>query len=381
MPWMTDLWNNALLAPLFQNRPLRAITIPGTHDAGCYVVQHGWMGSVLSRTQSHTIAQQLAGGIRYFDVRPKRFANGSVFTYHGPSYVGGRLDGNGGILDDVAQFMAGLGPGDRELVILNISHFSGFDATGHGLLVAEIMNRLGPHLVPHTQAQIDLFEAPYGHLLTDPTVGLVRSRVAILYDGALDTGAEAYVTGQANAGTFPIGFFVISPKYTPTANAIRLFDQYANKRWLDDGYLYTGMRSDQLDKLRNRGNYVLQAGTWIPWAAPVYWPPDAVGGVASTLHLFSWTLTPQRTGSDPITVAQNESNPALPALFSNATAGWAGGGGNYDPAADLKINIIYVDDYASHTYNNPLGSPFNGVAVPVAFAARLNVGPIWPMNW
>lgn len=33
MPWMTYLWNNALLAPLFQNRPLRAITIPGTHDA------------------------------------------------------------------------------------------------------------------------------------------------------------------------------------------------------------------------------------------------------------------------------------------------------------------------------------------------------------
>jgi hypothetical protein len=143
------------------------------------------------------------------------------------------------------------------------------------------------------------------------------------------------------------------------------------------------MRTDQLDKLRNRGAYVMQPGTWIPWVQPIYWTPNLQGGVASTMHLFSWTLTPQRTGSDPLTVALNESNPALAAVFSNATPNWAGGGGNYDPGADVQINILYVDHYSSHTYVSPLGpaSPYHNLALPVAIAARLNVGPVWPLTW
>lgn len=364
MPWMTDLYNNV---PGFPNRPLRQITIPGTHDAGCYV-DHPY-GNFLARTQTQNIQQQLAGGIRYFDIRPdwSRF-NGSFWIHHG-LYWGDRIDGPAGILAQVANFMNGLGPNDRELVILNISHFRRFGNTAHVALIGAITAALGAHLVPHTQSAgnaIDLFESPYNNVLT-ANDDVIASRVAILYDGALDTGREAYITANVNA--LPAGFFTISPKYLPGANRIFLFDQYANNRHL------AIMRADQLDKLRQRQNYPQ------PYSAPpANWPANGVGGVPSTLHLFSWTLTPQ-PWSNPITAAQNISNPALLDVFSHNTGGWQGAGGNYDPAADPKINIIYEDNYSSLAYNNPAGSPFNGMAMPVAIAARLNVGPAWPPNW
>lgn len=393
MPWMTDLYNNAVG---FNARPLHQITIPGTHDAGCYV-DHLY-GNFQSRTQTQTIGQQLAGGIRYFDLRPYQanYVTGrSFWTFHGPFYTGGQIDGPNGILAQITNFMANLAPGDRELVILNFSHFNlklNFSNADHQALINTITLALGNHLVPYTQAQINLFDAPYWQLLSNPAVGggppgvmgatPQSSRVAILYDGALDQNLEGYVTANVNA--LPPGFFVISPKYAPAANPIFLFDQYSATGSLNI------LRANQIDKLLNRANYPYSTKAWA--AAAGNWPPNAAGGVASTLHLFSWTLTPQPYG-DPIPAAANTSNPALPGIFSVGTrvidsAGsphpcsgvdqWAAW--NYDPANDPKINILYVDHYTSHSYSNP-ASPLNGVPIPVAFAARLNAGPIWPMTW
>ena len=309
-------------------------------------------------------------------------AGRSFWTYHGPFYTGGRIDGPGGILAQVVNFMNGLGANDRELVILNFSHFRRFGNADHAALIAAITGALGNHLVQHTQSAanaLNLFDATYTALLTDPANGNLLSRVAILYDGALDTGREAYITANVNA--LPAGFFTLSPKYAPAANPIFLFDQYANSADL------AAMRADQLAKLRLRQNYPQQFSN-----PPANWPANAVGGVMSTLHLFSWTLTPQPY-SDPITAAMNTSNPALPNLFSIGarvvnqanqshpclgTDGWAAW--NYDPANDFKINVLYVDHYASHSYANA-ASPLNNVAMPVAFAARLNSGSVWPMTW
>jgi hypothetical protein len=395
MPWMTHLWNTV---PAFQNRSLSQITIPGTHDTGCYINHQVNFGS---RTQTQTVANQLAGGIRYFDIRPyqaNRLSGGySFWTYHGPSYTGGQLSAPG-ILQDVANYMANvLVPGDRELVILNISHFKSFGNADHQALIGQIVAALGPHLVPYTQAQIDLFNAPYWQLLAAPAVGggppvpdggggppggtAFASRVAILYDGALDQAVEAYVqnslAGAGGIAPLPAGFFVLSPKYPAAPNPIQLFDQYANVVGVGD------LQVDQLAKLRGRRSYPYDPSVPQTWGgAAGYWPDNAVGGVVSTLHLFSWTLTPQPIVRDPVTAAR-WSNPALPVFFSNAVSGWAGANGHYDPAADPQINIVYVDDYASHTYLSPLGgaSPYHNLALPVAIAARLNDGPVWPMTW
>ena len=87
------------------------------------------------------------------------------------------------------------------------------------------------------------------------------------------------------------------------------------------------MPADQLAKLRNRTNYrydnLANGGARWPGGNANWATANAVGGVASTLHLFSWTLTPQPIVRDPVTAAR-WSNPALPVFFSNAVSGWAG---------------------------------------------------------
>lgn len=372
MPWMTDLFYDPATANdprgPFQNRRLYRMTLPGTHDAGCYV--NHLITNYLARTQSQNIFGQLAGGIRYFDIRPC-VSGGHFWTYHGP-YYGGQIDGAGGIIEQVVHYMQTLSPFDRELIILNISHFYQFQNADHINLIAAITNGLGNHLVQQTQAAINLFDTNYLTLLTDPAG--VASRVAIIYDGALDTNVEAYIAANVNA--LPAGFFVLSPKYAPAANQMQLFDQYANKWFVRDHLGQPGMQTDQLAKLNGRNNFnytQLACG-----AAAGAWAANAPGGVAGTLHLLSWTLTPQTRLDDPISAAQRESNPQLLAFFTEPGR-WAGRWYNPLPGGDNQINIIYVDDYASTLHINP-GSPWHGMAMPVAIAARMNVGPVGPEN-
>lgn len=392
MPWMTDLFYDPALegAPLgpFQNRSLHQITLPGTHDSGCYRDQR--ISNVYSATQTQDIFQQLAGGVRYFDLRP--CARGTEFwTYHGQFYWGGELTGADGILQQIKDYFDSLAPTDRELVILNVSHFYKFTNLLHANLVAAIQATLGPYLVEYTQSNIDLCNCPYWQLLSTPTIAngpppgavagaVLRSRVLVLYDGALDTPQEAYVMGlpfTAPPNGIP-GFFVVAPKYAAPANPIELFDQYSNLGRVEDGYVLSGIRTDQLNKLRNRQNF---AYTTQPFN-PGNWTANAVGGVAGTLHLLSWTLTPQfsltLTGTwDPLEAAQQIANPLLLNLFCGANRGWTGV--CYNAAADPQINIIYVDDYDSTKHHNA-GSPWNGMAIPVAIAARMNVGPVGERN-
>ncbi|MES2947634.1 MAG: hypothetical protein V4858_03740 [Pseudomonadota bacterium] len=392
MPWMTDLFYDPALvgAPLgsFQNRPLHQITLPGTHDSGCYRDQR--ISNVYSATQTQDIFQQLAGGVRYFDLRP--CSRGIEFwTYHGQFYWGGQLTGADGILQQIADYFESLAPTDRELVIVNMSHFYQFTNLLHANFVAAIRAALDDYLVEYTQTNIDLCNCPYWQLLSTPPIAngpppgaiagaVLQSRVLILYDGALDTPQEAYVTGlpfTAPPNGIP-GFFVVAPKYAAPANPIELFDQYSNLGRVEDGYVLSGIRTDQLNKLRNRQNFAYSTQPF----SPGNWTPNAVGGVAGALHLLSWTLTPQFsltiTGTwDPLEAAQLYANPLLLNLFCGPNRGWAGF--CYSAAADPQINIIYVDDYASTKHQNA-ASPWNGMAIPVAIAARMNVGPVGQAN-
>lgn len=367
--WMTNLFNNENGFPL---RPLHQITLPGTHDAGCYV-DHGNYFNFLSRTQTEDIGQQLNGGIRYFDIRPYKTDNNEFWTYHGLLYWGARLDGNGHILEQVRDFLNHQNTGNRELVVLNISHFSKFNDAAHALLIQRIQTVLGNDLVPYTQAEIDLFNAPYQQLLTD-RAGNQTSRVAILYDGALDTDKETFV----DENNLPAGFFKISPKYNADLNAVNpifLFDRYSNSAVMTSGPIRTGMVPDQMRKLNERQRYDYTSKGW--GSRLPNWTANGLGtsGVNGTLHLFSWTLTPQPY-TDPITAANEQSNPALLPQFTGNN--W-GEGRAYDPRVDKKINILYVDDYSSVTYNGAVQARQN-LAMPVAISQFLNSLNGWS-NW
>ena len=95
------------------------------------------------------------------------------------------------------------------------------------------------------------------------------------------------------------------------------------------------------------------------------------------MHLFSWTLTPQPF-QDPITAAQNDSNPQLLPQFTGNN--WPNGA--YDVEDSKKINIIYVDDYDSETANLA-AAPRTNLAMPVAIAEYLNryINAQGEVNW
>lgn len=361
MNWMTNLYNTE---PAFSDRPLSEITLPGTHDAGCYIDR---VVNFRARTQLQTIGQQLSGGIRYFDIRPKFTQNQEYWTYHGP-YYGGRIGGENGILQDVAQYMNSLPASARELVILNISHFSGFNDNAHRDLILLIKEKLGSHLIQYTQANLNLFNASYENLLKDNR-NQVRSRVAIIYDGALDQDRIAYVSNTA----LPEGFFKLSPKYNVGLNAqnsVYLFDLYSNSWYVADYMGRSGMRSKQLNMLTHRDEYRYTGEDW--GAGMSNWTPDCTGpgGVVDTMHLLSWTLTPQlRAWANPISAAQEEANPALLPFF-NQFNGWQNGA-SYDIRSDPKINIIYSDVYESETVNSQNANR-NGMAMPVGISDFLN---------
>ena len=119
--WMTDLIN---LAPgggagvngiplALNNRFLHQIVVPGAHDAGCSIGGFSPLAQA-SRTQTLDMAGQLNHGVRYFDIRPTWYRpwNGARqwYTFHGNigpvvAYYGQRIDGQGGVLDQLVQLV------------------------------------------------------------------------------------------------------------------------------------------------------------------------------------------------------------------------------------------------------------------------------------
>ncbi|WP_306368677.1 phosphatidylinositol-specific phospholipase C [Nocardiopsis sp. CC223A] len=69
--WMGSLPDGAGLAEL---------SIPGTHDSGA------WRGTVWSRTQDLTIAEQLDAGVRFLDVRTRHYRD-AFPIHHGAEYL------------------------------------------------------------------------------------------------------------------------------------------------------------------------------------------------------------------------------------------------------------------------------------------------------
>lgn len=350
---MTLLWNNEAGFPV---RPLHQITLPGTHDSGCYVDR---LRDIGAKTQVLNIRGQLDGGIRYFDIRPCKYRTNEYWTWHGPmGYYGDELTGANGILAQITAFMDALHANDRELVVVNISHFDTAIRAGafdHAAFIQLIVNVLGAHLIPHDQTQVNLFDEQLHNLLTNGA-GQTRSRVAIIYDGAFDQGREDYVTNNQ----LPAGFFKLAPKYPynvaghyPQANEIKFFDQYAGSRQLDV------MSADQMTKILQRQNSQITTKDWAV-VGNNQWHPNGPNGTNGTLHLFSWTLTVPPWC--PRTEALNTTNPALKPFF---TERWG-----YVPGAHSKINILYVDHFASHTAT---AGPLNNEPVPVAIAHRMNI--------
>jgi len=112
-----------------QQKTLRQLCIPGSHDAGMSIAQDCELGATAGNTvtQLQGIGDQLLAGIRYFDLRPVFDGNNpdAIFTGHFDDIAGIRgCDGQPmrEVLNQVASFITSAESSD-EVVILKFSHF------------------------------------------------------------------------------------------------------------------------------------------------------------------------------------------------------------------------------------------------------------------
>jgi len=225
------------------SKKINQLFIPGSHDAGMYT--GGF--STLGKTQELSIYGQLAAGQRYFDLRVEW--NDPVFHIHHNGI-------NGPLLSDVLQQIADFCNEQKELVILDFSHFSHFgetaDSTIYDKFVAEVSGKLDTWMVKTKPAETRLADMTLSDYISDGMAVLV----VVDESWPVDYPAE--------------GFWVFRNSESDTADEgqLRVFDQYAKDMDYDD------VKKDQTEKYEAYNGFC---------------DPDET--VPCDLFLLSWTCT------------------------------------------------------------------------------------------
>ncbi|MGZ3687516.1 MAG: phosphatidylinositol-specific phospholipase C domain-containing protein [Bdellovibrionota bacterium] len=187
-PWLlasaTD-W----MADIPDDRPMRAISIPGTHDTAAR------LGGIAFQTQSWDIPNQLGAGIRYLDIRTRRTQGAGIHClaiHHGSLFQGIWLNE---VLDEVGTF---LGEHPRETVIMRL-RADEFPAESGSLGYPEIWPS-------YLESYPGLF---YDRQNTQPTLGELRGKIFVLDDGAslMNHGMEWQGVGTETQDSFYVWAF------------------------------------------------------------------------------------------------------------------------------------------------------------------------------
>ena len=86
--WMHDM---SIQQPGFDDRPLRELVIPGSHDAGTFAMQIV-TDNLSSQCQDISILEQLKAGSRYLDLRAWKAMDGLYWIYHGAVWTKVKLE-------------------------------------------------------------------------------------------------------------------------------------------------------------------------------------------------------------------------------------------------------------------------------------------------
>ncbi|KAK7727724.1 hypothetical protein SLS57_002766 [Botryosphaeria dothidea] len=106
------------------DRKLRHICVPGSHDAGMseFNAHTGLVRDTNTLTQKFNIAEQLAAGSRWFDIRPV-ISSGKFYAGHySDTGIVGWQGANGQSLSDIVNNINSFTAHYDELIILDISH-------------------------------------------------------------------------------------------------------------------------------------------------------------------------------------------------------------------------------------------------------------------
>ncbi len=85
----------------FDDRPLRELVIPGSHDAGTFVMEHR-IDNNSSKCQEISILEQLKAGSRYLDLRARKAKDGLYWMFHGAAWTHVKLVD---VLTDIKTFL------------------------------------------------------------------------------------------------------------------------------------------------------------------------------------------------------------------------------------------------------------------------------------
>lgn len=196
--WMEDLWDTPnFRGELFQNRRLRDIVIPGSHDSATYALTDvgapganaylsalaalpGMQDEIIkgyATAQSLTIYQQLIVGARFMDLRFAKVGN-EYLAHHsllGSSHVE--------VFADIKQF---LDEGhDKEVIVLRFNGMimrepDELKLEDHKEFVADIFSQFGQWMVPNSSG----FNATPGDLYDmDPGPNGKHKQLIVFYEG------------------------------------------------------------------------------------------------------------------------------------------------------------------------------------------------------
>ena len=161
------------------SKTIAQVCLPGTHDSAtrglsraasqddCGIVllrMPGWIRGaamaclwpvlrVWSVTQPLPVAEQLALGVRYLDLRASCDDGGDARAAHGT--MGVALEQ---VFREVAAFLADERTGAAEVVVLDVNHMYGFESADYETLVALVLRALGPFIVREDAALLPLAE-------------------------------------------------------------------------------------------------------------------------------------------------------------------------------------------------------------------------------
>lgn len=267
--------------PTLGAKPLSQLVIPGSHDAGTYVIRDcsALGGTCNSKTQIGSIYDQLQAGARYFDIRPvfykRAFEIGhfgnikddklipSIVSILGAIFLASISDNQGcdgahlsDVLNDVARFLKTT----REVVILKFSHYYNRDADVNQFnnavmtaLTSAVTGALFDYFYFRRSGSPRLANTPLNMLIADRKQGIVLPVFDVVGTAQAPSGAGLYSYLDFN----PAG----NAQTQRTKSDLLVYDMFADKNNLKEAV------PDQVAKLSTPANH---------------------GG---DLFLYSWTLT------------------------------------------------------------------------------------------
>lgn len=266
----------------YQNKTLKQLSIPGSHDAAMSTASHCSIGDDSNTiTQIQNISKQLQVGIRYFDIRPVfsfvgSLSNASVNTGHYSGAdgfaVGCRGESMDDILDGVHDFLR---DNTSEVVILKFSHFlanggEGMDYFFDQLNVSSkqtLIDKLTQKI--HDKLSSKVFQKPSTSRIVDIHLSQMAGKAVVVYDiqdlATVNLGTNIYTYLDFNADT-----------PNPNSADLVVFDKYTNTDLMSKLISQTEPVTDD-DKKHPGQEYLLKTAKYH-------------GG---DMFLLSWTLTLQ----------------------------------------------------------------------------------------